>query len=149
MRSTCYGGYKRGQCVRPLTGAVTKSECCCASTDYAFGEPCQPCPAQNSGMPCSLVNLLIYKFCSYTISRKVEGSFILTLQLNQEIILLYNMLHILSILLFLYVLRLQVIIFLSNSKLQYLAPDLICTLKTKRTFSDNKLYFGRCRQQRI
>lgn len=50
MRSSCYGGYKRGQCVRPLFGAVTKSECCCASTEYAYGEPCQPCPPYSSGM---------------------------------------------------------------------------------------------------
>lgn len=65
MRSTCYGGYKRGQCVKPLFGAVTKSECCCASTEYAFGEPCQPCPSQNSGMWCHGDALAQPAFCQH------------------------------------------------------------------------------------
>lgn len=57
MRSTCYGGYKRGQCVKPLFGAVTKSECCCASTEYAYGEPCQPCPPRSSGTAIQITHI--------------------------------------------------------------------------------------------
>lgn len=49
MRTTCYGAIKMGTCSRPLPRVVTKSECCCANPEYGFGEPCQPCPALNSG----------------------------------------------------------------------------------------------------
>ncbi|KAG2471441.1 FBN1 protein, partial [Polypterus senegalus] len=49
MRSTCYRGYSRGQCITPFNGAFTKSTCCCFNTEFAFGEPCQPCPALNTG----------------------------------------------------------------------------------------------------
>ncbi|XP_064901783.1 fibrillin-2 [Columba livia] len=65
MRSTCYGGIKKGACVRPFPGAVTKSECCCASPDYGFGEPCHPCPAKNSAE--------FHGLCSSGIGITVDG----------------------------------------------------------------------------
>ncbi|KAL1266091.1 hypothetical protein QQF64_001766, partial [Cirrhinus molitorella] len=49
MRSTCYGAVKRGLCVRPFQQSVTKSQCCCANPEYAFGESCRPCPGKHSG----------------------------------------------------------------------------------------------------
>ncbi|XP_067425353.1 fibrillin-2 isoform X2 [Emydura macquarii macquarii] len=65
MRSTCYGGIKKGVCVRPFPGAVTKSECCCANPDYGFGEPCHPCPAKNSAE--------FHGLCSSGIGITVDG----------------------------------------------------------------------------
>ncbi|XP_054253822.1 fibrillin-2 isoform X1 [Indicator indicator] len=65
MRSTCYGGIRKGACVRPFPGAVTKSECCCASPDYGFGEPCHPCPAKNSAE--------FHGLCSSGIGITVDG----------------------------------------------------------------------------
>uniref|UniRef100_A0A8D2MZ83 FBN2 protein n=1 Tax=Zonotrichia albicollis TaxID=44394 RepID=A0A8D2MZ83_ZONAL len=65
VRSTCYGGIRKGLCVRPFPGAVTKSECCCANPDYGFGEPCHPCPAKNSAE--------FHGLCSSGIGITVDG----------------------------------------------------------------------------
>ncbi|NWU86044.1 FBN2 protein, partial [Onychorhynchus coronatus] len=65
IRSTCYGGIRKGLCVHPFPGAVTKSECCCASPDYGFGEPCHPCPAKNSAE--------FHGLCSSGIGITVDG----------------------------------------------------------------------------
>ncbi|KAJ7410447.1 fibrillin 2 [Pitangus sulphuratus] len=72
MRSTCYGGIRKGLCVRPFPGAVTKSECCCANSDYGFGEPCHPCPAKNSDInECALDP----DICTNGICKNLHGSY--------------------------------------------------------------------------
>ncbi|KAF2981348.1 hypothetical protein EK904_013603 [Melospiza melodia maxima] len=72
VRSTCYGGIRKGLCVRPFPGAVTKSECCCANPDYGFGEPCHPCPAKNSDInECALDP----DICSNGICENLRGSY--------------------------------------------------------------------------
>ncbi|XP_006007076.2 fibrillin-2 [Latimeria chalumnae] len=77
MRSTCYGGIKKGVCIRPFPGAVTKSECCCASPDFGFGEPCLPCPAKNSDE--------FQALCSSGIGFKVDGTDINECTLDPDI----------------------------------------------------------------
>ncbi|KAK6492730.1 fibrillin-2 [Huso huso] len=77
MRSTCYGAIKKGVCVRPFPGAVTKSECCCANADYSFGEPCQPCPAKNSAE--------FQALCGSGIGFSVDGTDINECALDPEI----------------------------------------------------------------
>uniref|UniRef100_A0A8C9VFY4 Fibrillin 2b n=1 Tax=Scleropages formosus TaxID=113540 RepID=A0A8C9VFY4_SCLFO len=77
MRSTCYGAIKMGTCSRPFPGAVTKSECCCASPEHGFGEPCQPCPARNSAE--------FLAVCSSGIGITADGRDINECALNPEI----------------------------------------------------------------
>ncbi|XP_048832997.1 fibrillin-2b isoform X7 [Brienomyrus brachyistius] len=77
VRSTCYGAIKMGTCSRPFPGAVTKSECCCASPEHGFGEPCQPCPALNSAE--------FQAVCSSGIGITADGRDINECALNPEI----------------------------------------------------------------
>ncbi|XP_013932053.1 PREDICTED: fibrillin-2-like [Thamnophis sirtalis] len=72
VRSTCYGGIKKGTCARPFPGAVTKSECCCANPDHGFGEPCHPCPAKNSDVDECAINRLL---CDNGLCRNTPGSY--------------------------------------------------------------------------
>lgn len=66
MWSICYGGYKRGQCIKFLFGVVIKFECCCVSIEYVFGEFCQLCFVQN------LVEYQV--FCSSGLGMMLVGS---------------------------------------------------------------------------
>ncbi|GAA6104086.1 fibrillin-2b [Tachysurus ichikawai] len=77
MRTTCYGAIKMGTCSRPFPGAVTKSECCCASPEHGFGQPCQPCPARNSAE--------FQALCSSGIGMTIDGRDINECGLNPDI----------------------------------------------------------------
>ncbi|XP_069857979.1 LOW QUALITY PROTEIN: fibrillin-3 [Dipodomys merriami] len=48
VHGRCFGAARPGPCSRPLPGTMTKAECCCASPDHGFGDPCLLCPAKNS-----------------------------------------------------------------------------------------------------
>lgn len=46
--SHCYAHYYRGRCSNQLLDVYLRSDCCC-SLGRAWGEPCQPCPAEATG----------------------------------------------------------------------------------------------------
>lgn len=44
----CYDTYRRGQCISPREGGMTRKHCCC-TMGKAWGRYCEPCPPENSG----------------------------------------------------------------------------------------------------
>ncbi|XP_054288254.1 fibrillin-2-like [Macrosteles quadrilineatus] len=46
-KELCYLSYEGGRCTQPMTNEQTRMLCCC-SMGQAWGDPCQPCPADKS-----------------------------------------------------------------------------------------------------
>ncbi|XP_060068909.1 fibrillin-2-like [Ylistrum balloti] len=87
--STCYLGFSRGICTKPLSGLYLKADCCC-SLGRGWGTVCAACPARDSveyqalctnggGRPKDINECMLYPgICSNGMCQNTFGSFVCT-----------------------------------------------------------------------
>ena len=55
----CYASYKKGKCSNPFPGSFRKKVCCC-TIGKGWGEDCEGCPAEGTGLFIFLLFNLYY-----------------------------------------------------------------------------------------
>ena len=53
----CYGSVSSRGCEKPYGGRYKKVDCCCSVVGGGWGNPCQECPLENTGVVKNVVSL--------------------------------------------------------------------------------------------